>query len=252
VWFAGPVPAAAFVGWAVALYVAVELGTASLVGRALTGLLVVGLVVVPVLAIGALGEGPAHAREFVAFGTNIVIFRAIAYARERWRGELVRVPIERALLSLFFFPTFVNGPVESPRAQLAGELAPATGADVRAGLLRIAAGVAKILAVGWALPPGWTSVLAAAPEAPAAALWVWAVGLYVWFYPLRGPARRTGSDAQRPRGRRELRSPVARTTRPSSGGAGTCRSGSGCGSTSTSRSAGTGAIAPSTSPPSSS
>jgi D-alanyl-lipoteichoic acid acyltransferase DltB (MBOAT superfamily) len=181
-WFAGLLPATVFVGWAAGLYVAVELGTASRVGRAVTALVVVGLVVAPVLAIGALGDGPPHAREFVAFGTNIVIFRAIAYARERWRGELARVPFDRVLLSLLFFPTFVNGPVESPRAQLASALAPATGDDMRAALLRIGRGVAKILAVGWALPANWTSALAGAPEASAATLWLWAVGLYVWFY----------------------------------------------------------------------
>jgi alginate O-acetyltransferase complex protein AlgI len=181
VWFVGPLPAAAFIGWAIALWTAVELGTTSIAGRVATALVVLALVVVPVLAIARLGA-PVHAREFVAFGTNIVIFRAIAYARERWRGELARVPLLRTLLTLFFFPTFVNGPVESPRAQLARELAPATADDVRAGLLRIARGVVKILLVGFVLPVDWTSVLAHGPEAPASSLWLWAIGLYVWFY----------------------------------------------------------------------
>ena len=181
-WFAGTVPSVALVGWAVALWATVEVGAVSMAGRLGTAVLLVVLVVAPVAAIGALGEGPRHAREFIAFATNMVILRAVAYARERWRGELAREPLERVLLALFFFPTFVNGPIETPRRLLGEAIGGATAADVRAGLGRVALGVAKIATVALALPPNWTQVLSNGPHASFVQLWTWAVLLYVWFY----------------------------------------------------------------------
>jgi len=103
------------------------------------------------------------------------------WARARWTGEVARQPIGRVFLALFFFPTFVNGPVETP-AELVAPLAVPDGAAVRAGLARVGLGIAKIVTVALVLPPNWTRVLAQGPEASAVQLWLWAALLYVWFY----------------------------------------------------------------------
>jgi hypothetical protein len=179
-WFAGPMVALVACAWALTFAGAVELGVTHAIGRLAVAVLIAVLVVAPVAAIGRLGE-PAHAREFVAFATNMALLRCIWWARARRRGDVASQPIGRVFLALFFFPTFVNGPVETP-GELARPLDAPTGADVWAGLARAALGVAKIAAVALLLPPNWTRVLANGPEAPAAALWGWAVALYVWFY----------------------------------------------------------------------
>jgi hypothetical protein len=181
VWFAGPTVTAVAVGWGLAFAIAVELGVERTSVRLVAAGLLVVLVVAPVLAIARLGEGPVHGREFVAFATNMALLRCVWWARARWTGAVARQPIGRVFLALFFFPTFVNGPVETPAELVAPLSAPGAG-DVRAGLARIGLGIAKIVAVALLLPPNWTRVLAEGPEASAAQLWVWAVLLYVWFY----------------------------------------------------------------------
>ncbi len=181
VWFAGPLVTVVAVAWALAFAAAVELGAAHASGRLAAAALLAALVVAPVRAIAWLGDGPPHAREFVAFATNMALLRCVWWARGRWTGGVARHPIGRVFLALFFFPTFVNGPVETP-AELVAPLAVPSGADVRAGLARVALGVAKIVAVALLLPPNWTRVLAEGPDASAVQLWLWAALLYVWFY----------------------------------------------------------------------
>ena len=182
VWFAGPGATSALVAWALALVAVVEAGGASGAARAAVAVLLAVLVAAPVLAIGPLGDAGPHAREFVAFATNMLLLRAIGYARERRQGVLGFPGVTGALRALFFFPTFVNGPVETPRTALAAPIGIATAADVRTGLGRIARGAAKMTLVALALPPRWTQVLSGAPEAGALSLWTVAVGLWVWFY----------------------------------------------------------------------
>jgi alginate O-acetyltransferase complex protein AlgI len=177
VWFAGMPATIAFVAWTVAFAVVVELGVETRLLRAVAVVLLGVFVAAPVLAIGALGE-PPHAREFVAFATNMAFLRFVAWARARWQGDVPRANAERTFLAFFFFPTFVNGPVER-----APELtAPLEPPAVAAGIERIGMGVAKIAAVALLLPPRWTSVLSQGPEAPWFQLWLWAILLYVWFY----------------------------------------------------------------------
>jgi hypothetical protein len=182
VWFAGPTVTLVMIAWAIAFVVAVDVGAGGLLAARLAAAALVGLlVVVPVLAIGRLGDGPPHARELVAFATNMALLRCVWWARARWTGGVAAQPIGRTFLALFFFPTFVNGPIEMP-TELVTPLGVPGAADVRAGLARVALGVGKIVAVGLLLPPGWTRALAQGPEASAAQLWRWAVLLYVWFY----------------------------------------------------------------------
>jgi hypothetical protein len=70
-------------------------------------------VAAPVLAIGALGE--PKTREFVAFGTNMVLLRSIAWARALARRAAARAAWP-ALPGVLLLPTFVNGPIESAAA----------------------------------------------------------------------------------------------------------------------------------------
>jgi alginate O-acetyltransferase complex protein AlgI len=181
VWFAGPVVTLVLVAWALAFATAVELGVTMPAARAGAAALLVALVVGPVRAIGALGNGPPHGREFVAFGTNMMLLRGIWWARARWRGEVERTPIGRVCLAFFFFPTFVNGPIEAPRA-LVAPLASVTTDDLGAGLARIGLGAVKIVAAALLFPIDGAAGLGRGPEAPAAVLWGWAVLLYVWFF----------------------------------------------------------------------
>jgi hypothetical protein len=181
VWFAGPAAALALVAWAIAFVASVEAGVARPVARVGAGLLLAALVAGPVLAVGALGDGPPHAREFVAFGTNMTLLRAIWWARARWRDEVARRPIGQVVLAFFFFPTFVNGPVEAPAALVAPLGSPTPG-DVRAGFTRLALGGAKIVLAALVFPLDGAQGLGRGPELPALALWGWAVLLYVWFY----------------------------------------------------------------------
>jgi hypothetical protein len=181
VWFAGPAAALALVAWAIAFVASVEAGVARPVARVGAGLLLAALVAGPVLAVGALGDGPPHAREFVAFGTNMTLLRAVWWARARWRDEVERRPIGRVVLAFFFFPTFVNGPVEAPAA-LVAPLGSPTLDDVRAGFTRLGLGGLKIVLAALVFPLDGAQGLGRGPELPALALWGWAVLLYVWFY----------------------------------------------------------------------
>jgi D-alanyl-lipoteichoic acid acyltransferase DltB (MBOAT superfamily) len=176
-WFAGMPATLAFVAWTVAFGLAVELGVEMRALRAVAVALLVVFVVAPVLAVGALAQ-PRHAREFVAFATNMALLRFVAWARGRWRGEIPRASAERTFRAFVFFPTFVNGPVERA-PELTAPLGPPA---VAPGLARIGIGVAKIAAVALLLPPRWTAVLSQGPEAAWLQLWLWAILLYVWFY----------------------------------------------------------------------
>lgn len=182
VWFVGPTVTIVMIAWAIAFVVAVELGAAGLLAARLAAAALLALLVVaPVLAIARLGDGPPHARELVAFATNMTLLRCVWWLRARWTGGVAAQPIGRMFLALFFFPTFVNGPVETP-TELMAPLGVPGAPDLRAGLARVALGIGKIAAVALLLPPNWTRVLARGPDASAAQLWRWAALLYVWFY----------------------------------------------------------------------
>jgi len=181
----GSAPVAiAFVLYVVAFHAAVERCPRPL-GTVLVVALVAAMIVLPVWAIVPLGALGGHAREFTAFATNIAILRLWGYAWDRWHGVGPRASLRELLLAVFFFPTFVNGPIETPRQFAADWRATDGRPDAEAlarGLARVALGAAKLVLIGLALPPGWTGVLANGADASAAVLWRWAVLLYVWFF----------------------------------------------------------------------
>jgi D-alanyl-lipoteichoic acid acyltransferase DltB (MBOAT superfamily) len=89
-------------------------------------------------------------REFLGLATNIALLRFIAYARERLTraqpspsSALVTVPglsLRDYLSAMFFFPTFIDGPIQSAdefvASRPAGGLAPASFAELGAHLRR--------------------------------------------------------------------------------------------------------------------
>jgi D-alanyl-lipoteichoic acid acyltransferase DltB (MBOAT superfamily) len=166
---------AALALFAVAYWAAVELAPRPL-GTLAAGALLVGLVAAPIVWIDALGALGPRVREVVAFATNVVWLRCWAYLLDRRRGA-ARLAPDRFLLSLVFYPTVVNGPIEPPHAFERWEqpaLVP--------GLARVAGGVAKLLVVVALFAPGWTGGLAFAGLERAPRLWLWGAALYAWFY----------------------------------------------------------------------
>jgi hypothetical protein len=84
----------------------------------------------------------------------------------------------RFLLAVVFFPTVVNGPIETPHAFARNWEEPA----LVPALLRVARGVGKLVLVAFLFAPGWTGGLAFAGLESTPRLWLWGIRLYVWFY----------------------------------------------------------------------
>jgi len=164
------------VAFALLYWAAVELLPRPL--ATLAALVLLGaLIAAPVVWIDAIGSFGPRARELVAFATNVIWARCWAYLLDRGRnGE--RLAPQRFLLSITFFPTAVNGPIEAPHAFARRWEAPALGA----GLVRVACGVAKLVLVAFLFAPGWTGGLAFAGLESTPRLWLWGIALYVWFY----------------------------------------------------------------------
>src|SRR5262249_61418455 len=79
-------------------------------------------------------------RQYFGFATNVALLRFAAYAWDRLRDGLPARPLREFLAAMFFFPTFVNGPIESPAEFAArrppGGVAPDTFAPLGAHLRR--------------------------------------------------------------------------------------------------------------------
>jgi alginate O-acetyltransferase complex protein AlgI len=180
-WFASVPVAGAWVAYALAFHVAVERVRPRSVAVILVGALLAAQIVLPILFIAPLGERGVHVREFTAFATNMAILRFHAYAWDRLRGTGERLPLCRFLLAMFFFPTFVNGPVETA-GRPASDWAPSSGGDrpsAAGGLARVVLGAGKLALAGLAFAPGW---IGATADGDPASLWVRGALLYVWFY----------------------------------------------------------------------
>jgi alginate O-acetyltransferase complex protein AlgI len=172
-----PLPVAlALVAFVLVYWAAVELPPAPL-GTAAALVLLVALVVAPVWWIDWIGSFGLRVREFVVFSTNVVWLRCWAYLFDRRRGA-PRLAPDRFLLANVFFPTAVQGPIETPHAFGRHWEPPA----LLPGLLRVARGVAKLVVVEALFEPGWTGGLAFAGLDGMPRLWLWAVRFYVWFY----------------------------------------------------------------------
>ena len=167
----------ALVAFALLFWAAVELLPRPLGTLAAAGLLA-ALVVAPIVWIDAIGSYGLRARELVAFATNMVWLRCWAYLLDRRRSGAPALAASRFLLSIVFFPTAVNGPIEAPHAFERQWEEPALGA----GLVRVARGIVKLVLVAFLFAPGWTGGLAFAGLESTHRLWLWGVALYVWFY----------------------------------------------------------------------
>ena len=167
---------AALLVFALLFWAAVELLPRPLATLAALGLLA-ALVVAPIVSIDAIGSYGLRARELVAFTTNVIWARCWAYLLDRGRGG-ARLAPSRFLLSIVFFPTAVNGPIEAPHAFAGQWEKPALGA----GLARVARGVAKLVLVALFFGREWMGGLAFAGLESASRLWLWGISLYVWFY----------------------------------------------------------------------
>ncbi|MEW6269014.1 MAG: MBOAT family O-acyltransferase [Thermodesulfobacteriota bacterium] len=83
-------------------------------GTALAGLLVVALAAYPTLLPGDVFAGnTSHMREFWSFATNVWWLRCIAYVVDRRSRGTPRRTLREFLLATLFFPTFINGPIET-------------------------------------------------------------------------------------------------------------------------------------------
>lgn len=145
------------------------------------GALVVAGVALPVAGIPWLVAQGGHAHALTAFASNVALLRLWAYAADRRRGGLTALPLRRYLVSVFFFPTFVNGPIEVARSLPRAWPVPSR-ADLVAGLRRVFAGGLLMVLVVLLFPPGWTSSLAHGPTASPGRLWLWAAMLWAWFF----------------------------------------------------------------------
>ena len=168
---------AVLVVFALLFWAAVELPSRPLGTLAALGLLG-GLIVAPIVWIDAIGSFGLRVRELAAFATNVVWLRCWAYLLDRCRGGATRLAPSRFLLSIVFFPTVVNGPIEAPHAFARRWEEPA----LVPGLVRVARGVVKLVLVAFLFAPGWTGGLAFAGLESMPRLWGWAIAFYVWFY----------------------------------------------------------------------
>ncbi len=117
--------------------------------RPILRLVVIGLLVqlfawkyLPILT-GAAEELQGHRNPVVPLGASYVTFKLIHAAIEISRdGFKVRTPLS-FFAWVFLLPTFSAGPIERYDSFRAGAVAPTTGDDIAAGLLRIAVGLVK-------------------------------------------------------------------------------------------------------------
>lgn len=180
--------------YGLAFYAAVERLPVSVAGGAALGLLVL-FVVAPVLWLpGWLPAYEAEAREFTSFATNVALLRFAAYAFDRHRASLPELPLATFLSAMFFFPTFVNGPIESaaeftgrrPPGGLAPESFAALRTHLRAvggALVRLVWGACKVYAARLLFGKLDADIFATGGEAVGhLRLWAWTAELYLYFY----------------------------------------------------------------------
>lgn len=188
-----PGMAAAALAYALALYVVVE-HVPGRAGTALGWLLIGALAAYPALLPETALVGNAEdMREFWAFATNVWWLRCIAYLVDRRSRGIPRRPLREYLLATLFFPTFVNGPIETTE-QLAAHRRKGPAVDgwdeLRAYLarlpgmaLRFAFGATKVLLATFYLGQSNETIFATGGTSVGhVRLWLWAVELYASFY----------------------------------------------------------------------
>jgi len=163
-------------------------------GQVLAAVLLVALAVYPALLPADTFTGnTSHMREFWSFATNVWWLRCIAYVVDRRARGVPARTLREFLIATLFFPTFVNGPIETTE-QLAARRrkGPAVdswkelrayGALVARSAGRFAWGVAKVLVATFYLSQSNETIFATGGQAVShPRLWLWPIELYVTFY----------------------------------------------------------------------
>lgn len=183
---------ALYVGYALAFFLACHRCPGRVLRAAVLTLLLGALIVWPVLILFT--EWPwldLPQRQFVAFATNVAWLRFYAYARRHAGVPAGDLPA--FLLAMSFFPTFMNGPIETYDDMLARDdaraaAAPATAlrrlaATAPGALGRIVWGTAKYLvAVTWFGSSNLAIFVSSGADVSLARLWLWVPEIYFQFY----------------------------------------------------------------------
>jgi hypothetical protein len=189
-----PVLAAATLAYGIGFYGAVERlprRAAGLVAVVLLG----AMIVVPVVWLPRwLPSEEVEPRQYFGFATNVALLRFAAYAWDRLRGGAPARPLREFLAAMFFFPTFVNGPIESAAEfaarRASGGVAPESFGDLGVHLLASARALGR---VAWGALKIYTALLvlnALNDDIFASGgtivghprLWLWTAELYFDFY----------------------------------------------------------------------
>src|SRR5690606_36164572 len=141
----------------------------------------------------ALAGNTSHMREFWSFATNVWWLRCIAYVVDRRARGTPRRTLREYLLATLFFPTFINGPIESTE-QLAAHRRPGpavgTWSELRDWLRLLGRSFVRFL---WGSTKVMLGVLYLAQENDTIfatgglavshpRIWLWIVELYFTFY----------------------------------------------------------------------
>jgi D-alanyl-lipoteichoic acid acyltransferase DltB (MBOAT superfamily) len=181
------------IAYSVVLWAVVEL-VPRIAGAILAGACLVVLTAYPAFVPTSLLAGnPHHMREFWAFASNVWLLRCIAYVVDRRSRGTPRRSLREFLLATLFFPTFVNGPVETteqlavhttdgPAVSTRDELR-SYGREVLTALGRIALGIVKVLLATFYLGQENETIFATGGTAVShPRLWLWTIELYFLFY----------------------------------------------------------------------
>jgi len=163
-------------------------------GLGLSWLLLLALAAYPTLLPDDVFTGnTSHMREFWSFATNVWWLRCIAYVVDRRARGIAPRPLREFLLATLFFPTFVNGPIETTE-QLAGHRRKGPAVDswheLRAygrmlarSSARFTWGAAKVLVATFYLAQSNETIFATAGQVVShPRLWLWPIELYTTFY----------------------------------------------------------------------
>lgn len=163
-------------------------------GTVLAWLLVLALAAYPALLPGDIFLGNTGSmREFWSFATNVWWLRCVAYVVDRRARGVPQRTLREFLLATLFFPTFVNGPIETteqldahrrrgPQVESWTELA-GYGRIVAYSTGRLCWGVFKVLIATFYLAQSNETIFATAGQAVShPRLWLWPVELYATFY----------------------------------------------------------------------
>ncbi len=163
-------------------------------GTGTAWLLLLALAAYPALLPDDIFAGnPSDMAEFWAFATNVWWLRCTAYVVDRRYRSVAPRRLDEFLGATLFFPTFVNGPIETTESLAACRAAgPAsdTWAEFRQWATRLPTaagrffwGVAKVLLATFYLGQSNETLFATSGTSVGhLALWLWAAELYVQFY----------------------------------------------------------------------